>query len=117
MGKALQQTYYWENKFSSIPSDGFPLRITKKQYFEAVRILEDKGVYIPSEDNLKGEDNFKERKFLIEDCFVELNALNELQEGKNTKIIKCFVGGGNHYSLEGLSEKLNLPLPQWHLRK
>ena len=55
MEKAIQQTYYLQDEFVSIPSDGSPLKITKKQYHNAIRILKQEGKYIPSVGNPNGD--------------------------------------------------------------
>lgn len=116
MRKALQQTYYFQNVFAFVPGDGNPLQISRRQYNDAEEIIKEKGKYIPSEDNPKGEDHFKERRFLIKDCFIELSALSELYEGKNTKIMRIFTEE-MEYKLEKIAEALNLPLLPWRLRK
>jgi len=111
MNSIYQQTYYWEDGFRFIPQDGRPLKISGKQYFDAVRFLEEKASYIPTKENPAGTDHFEEREFLLGDCLARLNAYSELHEGKNTKIIRVF--SQNSYSLERLAEGANLPLPQW----
>ena len=116
MNLALQQTYYFEDGFRFIPQDGFPLRITGKQYYGAVKSLREQGCYIPSEDNPDGKDNFKEREFLMENCFVRLNASSQLHEGRETKVIRIFTGMNDRYPLEKITEELGLSLPQWSLR-
>lgn len=116
MRKALQQTYYFKDVFVFSPSDGNPLQISKRQYYDSEEIIKEKGTYIPSEDNPNGEDNFKVRRFLMENCFIELSASSQLHEGKATKMIRIFTERMD-YKLEKIAEELNLPLPQWHLRK
>ena len=114
MNSAWQQTYYWEDGYRFIPQDGFPLKINEKQYHEAVKILEEQIPYIPTEENLNGQDYFKKREFLFGDCLARLNAVSQLHNGRNTKIIRLY--SGSVTSLDNLSEKLNLPFPQWNLR-
>jgi len=80
-----------------------------------VNILEQEGKYIPSVGNPNG-DSFKERKFLLKGCLVELNSLSQLHQGKNTRTIKCFTELRDCTILDKLVEKLELPLPQWHIR-
>ncbi len=116
MNKALQQTYYFQDGYLHAPSDGFPVKISERQYKEAVRALKEDGCYIPTDDNPSGEDVFKEREFLMENCDVKLNASSQLHNGKNTKVIRTFAKENDRYSLERLAENLNLPLPQWGLR-
>jgi len=81
-----------------------------------VNILEQEGIYIPSRENPNGENDYKERRFSLESCCIELNALSQLHEGGNTRTIKCFTGREEYFNLDRLAEKLELPLPQWHIR-
>ena len=117
MKKAVQQTYYFRNAFGFVPSDGNPLEISRRQYNDAEKMLKEEGDYIPSEANPNGEDYFEERRFLMENCFIELNASSQFHQGKNTSIIRIFTKDENQYHLKRIAEELNLPLPQWHLRK
>ncbi len=116
MEKAIQQTYYLQDEFVSIPFDEFPIRITRQEYYGAVDILEQEGKYIPSRENPNGENDYKERKFLLKGCLVELNSLSQLHQGKNTKTIRCFTELSDHTNLERLTETLKLPLLQKSLK-